>query len=290
MKCPIMNKTLKLLLPIILLFFCFSASGSEPDWLEKKGEHFIVYFNGDEKFAQDVLNEAERYYRNIASDLGYARYSEFWTWDKRVKIYIYPDHDSFIKATGQPGWSQGVANYNTKQITSYVWSSGFLDSLLPHEIAHLVFRDFVGFQGEVPLWLDEGVAQWEEDAKRPNAKALIKRYYSEDNLLSVEDIMKLDIRTLKDKEGLFIRPTTTKEKKAGVVFLSANNLIEVFYLESFSLVGYLIEKFGSDAFAGFCRELRDGKRIEDALSAAYPSHIRSISEFETGWREYLANS
>ena len=60
-----------------------------------KGDHFLVYFTKDEGFAKDVLNKSELYYNRISSDLGYARYSEFWTWDKRVKIYIYPDKDSF---------------------------------------------------------------------------------------------------------------------------------------------------------------------------------------------------
>ena len=263
------------------------AADNPGDWLEKKSEHFVVYFNQDEGFAQTVLDGAEKDYRNIAYDLGYARYSEFWTWDKRVKIYIYPDRPSFLKATGQPTWSEGMADYKNKQVISYVWSKGFIESLLPHEIAHLVFRDFVGFQGEIPLWLDEGVAQWEEEAKRKDMKNLIQRNFQQDNLLLVSDIMKLNIDHLKDKQGILIRATRTKDDKDGVIFLSANNLIDIYYLQSVSLVGYLIEKFGSNAFSGFCRELRDGKSVEEALKTAYPLHIRNIREFEDGWREYL---
>lgn len=263
------------------------AAEAPASWLEKKSEHFIVYFNQDEKFAQEVLNGAEKYYHNIAEDLGYARYSEFWTWEHRAKIYIYPDRASFLKATGQPSWSEGMADYQNKQIVSYVWGKGFVESLLPHEIAHLVFRDFVGFEGEIPLWLDEGVAQWEEVAKRKEIKNIIRRYFEEDNLLLVSDITRLNINHLKGKEGLLIRGTRTKDGKDGVIFLSANNLVEIYYLEAVSLVGYLIEKFGGIAFSGFCRELRDGKSVEVALNAAYPQQIRSIQELETGWREYL---
>lgn len=277
---------MKLLFIVVLGLFCIAAV-NKLDWLESKGEHFIVYFTQDEKFAREVLNEAERYYRNIAGDLGYARYSEFWTWDKRVKIYIYPDRASFLAATGQPSWSEGMAEYKNKRIVSYAWSHGFLESLLPHEIAHLVFRDFVGFSGEVPLWLDEGVAQWAEEAKRKNVKNLMKSYFEKDNLMSVDDIMKLDIRRLKDKKGLFIRPTRTKDNKEGVIFLSTENLVGTFYLQSASLVGYLIDKFGADAFSNFCRELRDGKMVREALKTAYPAHIRNIQELDEGWREYL---
>ncbi|MDP2767633.1 MAG: hypothetical protein Q8O41_09330, partial [Candidatus Methanoperedens sp.] len=202
-------------------------------------------------------------------------------------IYIYPDHASFLKATGQPSWSEGMADYKNKQIVSYVWGKNFIESLLPHEIAHLVFRDFVGFKGEIPLWLDEGVAQWAEAAKRKEVKGLIQRYFQEDNLLLVSDVMRLNIENLKGKQGLLIRATRTKDNKGGVLFLCANNLVEIYYLQSVSLVGYLIEKFGSNAFSGFCRELRDGKSVEEALKIAYPLRINNIQEFEDGWREYL---
>lgn len=280
------SKKSKSFLIVILGIFCLAAA-NQPAWLERKGEHFIVYFTQDEKFAQQVLDEAEKYYRNIAFDLGYARYSEFWTWEKRVKIYIHSDHASFLKATGQPKWSQGMADYKNKQIVSYAWSQGFLESLLPHEMGHLIFRDFVGFKGEVPLWLDEGVAQWEEEAKRPQVKKLIKSYFEQDNLMSVNDIMKLNVLNLKDTKGLFIRPTRTKDGKEGVIFLSSDNLVEIYYLQSASLVGYLIEKFGSESFSSFCRELRDGKTVQEALRIAYPARISNIRELEYGWREYL---
>ncbi|MFH0918331.1 MAG: hypothetical protein V1830_04275 [Candidatus Omnitrophota bacterium] len=282
-----MNKKLKVFLFIFLGLLCLGQPAAAEDWKEKKSEHFIVYFNQDESFAQAVLDGAEKDYRNIAYDLGYARYSEFWTWDKRVKIYIHPDRAAFLKATGQPNWSEGMADYTNKQIVSYVWGKGFIESLLPHEIAHLVFRDFVGFRGEIPLWLDEGVAQWEETAKRQEVKDLVQRYYQDDNLLLVSDIMRLNIENLKGKQGVLIRATRTKDNKDGVLFLSPNNLIEIYYLESVSLIGYLIEKFGSNSFSGFCRELRDGRSVEEALKIAYPLHIRSIKEFEDGWREYL---
>jgi hypothetical protein len=283
------NKKNKLLLIVILGLFCIAAN-NKPVWLERKSEHFIVYFTQDEKFAQQVLDSAEKYYHNIASNLGYARYSEFWTWEKRVKIYIYPDRASFQEVSRQPEWSEGMADYKKKEIVSYAWSHGFLESLLPHEMTHLIFRDFVGFLGEVPLWLDEGVAQWEEEAKRPQIKKVAKDYFDKDNLMSINDIMKLNILNLKSQNGLFIRPTRTKEGKPGVIFLSSNNLVEIYYLQSASLVGYLIERFGSESFSAFCRELRDGKGVEEALSIAYPARISNLRDLEDGWREYLQES
>jgi len=271
----------------VLMFFCCLAPAHAVVWKELSSDHFIIKFTQDEKFAKGVLDRAEQYYRSIASDIGYPRYSEFWTWDKRAKIYIYPDKASFLKATGQPGWSEGMADYGNKQIISYAWSRGFEDSLLPHEMAHLIFRDFVGFRGEIPLWLDEGVAQWAEVGKRAYIKDMSRQLYIEDALLSLKDMMRLDIRRITAEDRVYIRGNRTKEDDPGVLFLSGESLINTYYLQSVSLVGFLIERYGSERFARFCRELRDGKSMDEALSYTYPDSMRSLAELEKNWRQYL---
>jgi len=259
-------------------------------WQEMKGEHFILYYSldKDKDIAKEILDRAEVYYRKIALELGYPRYSEFWTWDKRVKIYIYPDRSSFLKATDQPSWSHGMADYKAKEIASFIGSEDFLESILPHEMAHLIFRDFVGFEGEVPLWLDEGVAQWSEERKRQEMKAMIGNLYRTDSLLSLEDLMKLDIRLIRTDKGVYLRRIHTSKDADGVLLVSGEQLIKTYYLQAVSVVGFLIEKYGSDSFATFCRQLRDGKSLEDALKFAYSSHLGSLKELEERWRDYLS--
>lgn len=255
-------------------------------WKEFKSEHFIVYFTGKDNFAKDVLHKAEKYYRNIAIELGYSRYSDFWSWDNRVKIYVYPDRETYLKKTKQICWSHGMADYHEKSISSYERSKDFTLSVLPHEIAHLIFRDFVGFKGEIPLWLDEGVAQWAEEARREQFKTALKQLYEKDALLLLSDLMKLDVRRFSESR-LYIRPTVTKDGDAGVVFLSLDQFVATYYLEGVGLVGFLIEKYGSNRFADFCRQLRDGKTINGALKGAYPNHIKNIEDLEKKWREHL---
>lgn len=289
-----MLKIREKLLPLFIISNLAAVIWNPPQssaqgWQELKGKHFIVYFTQDERFAQLVLDSADTYYRKIAVEIGYPRYSGFWLWDNRVKIYIYPDRDFFLAASKQPPWSHGMADYGRKEILSYRWSEGFIESLLPHEIAHLIFRDFVGFKGEIPLWLDEGVAQWAEEAKRQEMKSQAKQLFERDSLISLEDMMRLDIRRVTEEDRVYIRPTRTKTGSKGVVFLSGDNLIKTYYLQSFSLVGFLIERFGSSRFADFCRQMRDAKAVEEALRSAYSPFIRSIRELEDRWRDYLAN-
>jgi hypothetical protein len=187
-----------------------------------------------------------------------------------------------------PVWSHGMADYTNKKIASYREGKDFLSSLLPHEMAHLIFRDFVGFTGEIPLWLDEGVAQWAEEEKRKEMKRKMKQLYETDNLLLLEDLMKLDIRRLKEIEKVYIRHTRTKTGEDAVLFLSTDQLVSLYYIESVALIGFLIERYGSLNFAHFCRELRDGKSIDDALKFAYPARIEKLEQLESKWREYLA--
>jgi len=247
---------------VILPISIYAAETQE--WQEIKSEHFIVFHVDGTQFAKDVSRKSETYYRKIASELGYQRYSGFWTWDHRVKIYIYPDRESFLLATDQPKWSEGVANFTKKEIASYAWSDGFLDALLPHEMAHLIFRDYVGFKGEVPLWIDEGVAQWMEPKKREAVKYAVKNLEKQGKLISLQRMMTLDVRQSSDSA-----------------------FVTSFYIQAMSLVSFLINKYSAVRFTNFCRQLRDGKSITESLKFAYPVSIRSVDELQAKWLKYI---
>ena len=247
-----------------LTFLLISTVASAENWKELKGDHFIVYYEGEDNFVREVLRKAESYYHDISMDLGYARYSNFWMWENRVKIYIYPTRQEFLNATNDPTWSEGVADYTHKEIRSYLWSQGFLGALLPHEMTHLIFRDYVGFKGEVPLWLDEGVAQWEEPAKRAVVRQAMKSILEKNEAFSLAGLTQLNVGGSTEKSQ------ATR-----------------FYIQAASLVDFLNKEYGSDRFISFCRELREGKSLDEALRFTYPTSIRNLNELEEKWRKYI---
>lgn len=253
---------------LVVLFLALAgltdAAADPIQWKEEKGEHFIVFYQNNESFARDVRSSADGYYAKIASDLGYERYSDFWQWDNRVKIYVYASDQEFHNATGQPVWSKGVARYDTKEIMTFALSQGFLDSLLPHEITHLVFRDFVGFKGQVPLWLDEGVAQWEEPQKRAIARQVARYLVNQHRAYPLTQLTSMDIRGSLD-----------------------DNTVHYFYMQSVCLVDFLVTRYGAQSFTEFCRALRDGKQLEEALKSAYPDSIGSLQDLENQWEKYV---
>ncbi|MDP2654614.1 MAG: hypothetical protein Q8Q08_11380 [Candidatus Omnitrophota bacterium] len=255
-----------------VLFFAvaFAAMGAGPaageDWQELKGDHFVVYFapaSGRET-ARTVLRRAEEYYKKIGARIGYSRYQDFWTWDERAKIFIFPDQRSFMQATGQPAWSKGYADrdsylFESRAIVTYFQEDRLVDGLLPHEISHLILRDFIG-EASVPIWFEEGVAQLEEAGKSAEASRTMKLLVPRRQHIPFGLFMAMDVRREKDP------------RKA-----------QIFYAQSLSVVEFLIKKYGSDTFGRLCRNLRDGRPFPEALAAAYAASLPSLADLEIQW-------
>jgi len=244
--------------------FAVSPCQAQSEWQELKGDHFIVYYQTDERFARTILRQSEYYYDRVARDLGYTRYENFWKWERRAKIYIYADRESYLRATSQPVWSVGSANYSRKEVISYSGCQAFVDETLPHEIAHLIFRDFVGFENAIPLWLDEGVAQRQEESKQKVLDYYVVDLVRGRRLWSLSRLTRADFGAIQNEEDAL-----------------------VFYIQAASLVSFLIERHGADSFVQLCRQLRDGKPLDEALQFVYPTKMRDLQELEKAWLEYV---
>ena len=237
-------------------------------WETIRGKHFIVYYQGSKSFAKKVAREAERHYERISRELGFTKRDRFWLWDDRVKLYIHPDRASFMRSTGAPAWAAGKASHEGNEIITYETSPTFFAQVLPHEMTHLIFRDFIGFKGDkVPMWLNEGIAQWEEVDRRGRVRRNAVRMYRRGRLVPLAELTRRDVRRVKDAPAAFL-----------------------FYTQSASLVGYLIEEHGSARFRTLCGHLRDGKSLEDALRFTYPERLRTIDHLEKAWRKHIAEA
>ena len=235
----------------------------EKGWNVKKSTHFIVYYkDADEKFTEQAAEEAEEYYKSIAEDLGFTRY-DFWLWDKRAKIYIYKDAQDYQESTGKPSWSGGVAYSHEKVIETYPWAQGFFQSLLPHELGHIIFREFVGPQSNAPVWLDEGVAMYQEKFRRLNIKAKLLQAIEERRLIPLNKLSELNIGFVNDRET-----------------------VELYYTEAISVVDYLIKEFGKDNFVELCQALKERKSFDQAIGEAYRV-FKNLDDLNKGWLRYI---
>lgn len=256
-----------LVLFVLASHYCVNKSFAELPSNEYKGKHFIVQY-GDRvglSWAQRVAREAERYYTRIAQQIGYARHKNFWTWDARVKIIVFNSQEEFLGTTGFPEWSKGVAVrdhsvFQSKAIVTYKQEENFLNGVLPHEITHLMLHDFMGGQNNVPVWFDEGVAQLNEDAKRIQANQIMRGLVKKGQFIPFNQLMRYDIRY------------ETNPKR-----------VALFYMQSITIIDFLITKYGSYKFAQLCREMREGKNFETALDHVYKFTVTSIKDLEKKW-------
>ena len=119
---------------------------SAETWQDKTSTHFRVFYQQDPAFAAAVLDYAEAYYRQIRLDLGLTHVVQRdqvpWLWDKRCQIYLYPNRQAYRQATGAPAWSSGFVNYPRRMVYSHLEVASFLEQTLPHELAHIIFREF----------------------------------------------------------------------------------------------------------------------------------------------------
>lgn len=248
----------------LLLVWCAVPAIGEDAWQELKGKHFVVYYMEDEKAARATLNRAENYYKTITADLGFTRHDRFWLWEKRVSIRLYQSREAFVKDTSAPAWAAGAANHDKREISGVENMTSFVDGVLPHEMTHLMFREFIGLGEDMPVWLNEGVAMWEEAGRRKDAREATAGLARSNRLIPLRKLMAMDVRKSDD-----------------------TGLVTVFYAESIALVGYLIEEHGSDRFGKFCRGIRDGSGLEEALRLSYPAEIGTVEKLETEWKAYL---
>ena len=232
---------------------------------ELKGDHFIVYYRQDKLFAQEVLRAAEGYYYSIAKNLGYDRFDNFWTWERRVKIFVFAGREEYLMNTRVAGWSEGFANYEHKVIVAYSAVDGFLERVLPHEITHLMFRDFVGMRDSVPIWLDEGVALSQEMNRRKDLFALIAVAVQKNALIPLNVVVQV-------KTENAIHPKA----------------VALFYAEATGVVEYLMDTFGRDKFIEFCKSLRDGYGMDESLRRVYrQDSIENLQNLQGKWVEFI---
>lgn len=251
----------------ILCVFCLSAmvtvsfaqKKKEQKWKEHRARHFIIYYKeAPESFVKTVEDAAEQYYDEISKNLGFKRY-QGWTFDERAKIYIYDDTDDYVNAGRQASWSHGVASPKDRVIRTFPTAHGFFDSTLPHELAHIIFREFVGFRARLPHWFEEGVAMLQEKARRFGSDKIVRE--------AIED-------------GTFIPLKQLGLTRLG--YNTARDKVELFYAESASVVNFLMNKHGKTRFVRFCRKLEEGGPFEWALQSVYVRY-KSLDDLNKDW-------
>ncbi len=251
------------ILLIIFIFLCFPSQGFSQEWKTHQGRHFIVYYKqAPQDFVKNVEQMAESYYDEISDNFRFTR-DKAWSQDERAKIYIYNDANDYVKNAKQAHWSHGAASPHDKTIRTFPAAHGFFDSTLPHELGHIIFHECVGFKSNVPNWFEEGVAMYQEKAKRWGAHHAVKKALENKSFKSLAELSSTTLYSNSDPK-----------------------LVEIFYAESASVVYFMISEFGNYRFFNLCHKLEEGMPFNKALEAAY-GRFKNVDELNRAWVKYL---
>lgn len=257
----------KILLIITILFCCFAGLrpgvAAKKEWNEYKAQHFIIYYKSiPMDFVKSVESAAEQYYQDITDWLSFRR-QEGWGYKNRAKIYIYEDSKDYVANAVHFQWSHGAAFAAEKTIRTFPSAHGFFDSTLPHEMTHIIFRECVGLDARVPLWFEEGVAMYQEKARRFGAHRIVQTAVEKGEFISLKDLT--DMRLYND---------------------SPDSQVELFYAESASVVNFIINELGEHNFVRLCRALKEGQTFPKALQDVYV-RFKGVDDLNKAWLNYL---
>ncbi|MBI5841521.1 MAG: hypothetical protein HZB19_15620 [Chloroflexi bacterium] len=213
----------------------------------------LHWYSGDQVFAQDLLNAA-------VGGLEFNKTESGLEPESPINVYVYADTTDMKDAIlYEPSWTGGMA-FPEHDVVIIGISQAELDwgrNAMVHELTH-VLAGHLTFTclGDVPTWLNEGLAVYSEGELEPQWQSQLDQAIKENTLLSVRSI-----------SGGFSEVTDK-------ALLS--------YSQSYSIVNFLIKTYGQEKMTSLLVALRDGKTIDQSLLEVYGFDIDGL---EDSWRQ-----
>jgi len=235
--------------------------GLEPGYKTYETAHFLIKaYTTEIAVAQSVI--CEQNYNRIMNDLGLYSFAPV----KPYNVVVYRDAEEYLKQTGQPRWSGGMAYGNA----ILIYESEGSAAILAHEMTHLIFNEFMGLANKVDFkWVNEGVAVYEETRASTASKAAYSRRFS--TMVAPNPIPFSQMVSL----------TPQGEQTASV---------ERWYAEAGSVVGFMIKEGGTLGFSAFITRIKAGDTVDSAVGEAFPGLWKNSSDMERSWLLYISGN
>ncbi|OGS08296.1 MAG: hypothetical protein A2270_10720 [Elusimicrobia bacterium RIFOXYA12_FULL_51_18] len=230
-----------------------------PGFAMMESRHFIIYEEGA-SVSKELVDNVENLHGNIMLDL--VAFSP-WTRDnRRVYVFFAQNQDTYQRLTDRPAWSGGVASLSERKI--YLFKSEEAFGILAHELTHIYFDSFFPAERSSPLWLSEGMAtyiQSERGHSTPIWLAQNLKLLEKGGGFKLNDLVRIDNMQGADEDN-----------------------VRLWYAQSYSIVRFLTRMKAGEAFYTFCKRLRDGTPVHQALYQAYGMPYNKLSSLEYAWR------
>ncbi|MGD9782673.1 MAG: hypothetical protein AB7V14_11050 [Kiritimatiellia bacterium] len=216
-------------------------------WRHLQTDHFVLHH--DQKiFAAKVARMGEEFYEAISADLPELRDRIA---PRRSHVFVFRDPDDWAAiVAGAPdvdSWAASFVRGNAMYLQETGTAPADKMGTLAHEMAHLVFRRFIPVH--LPLWLDEGLAEYYGEFAYRDARGLGQNRRSA-------------FRSLKNR-------TPLAELLGATDYPEDPKDVADFYATAKHLVGFLRLRFPAEKWNAFFGSLLAGRSGADALLAAY---------------------
>jgi hypothetical protein len=228
-------------------------------WAKAESANFRLMHNQPREYAEQLVRAAEQARASALEKWSAAARPD---WKTACEMYLYPTVAEYTKATGKPADSPGHATYKAqngliagRRLDLRADAPNLLTCVVPHETTHLVLGDLFA-DAPLPRWADEGMAVLAE----PPARL--------------------------DRFNRTLHSSRRQGRLVPLDKLLAKNeypdaaMITVFYVESVSVVDFLVAEKGPQVFVQFVREAaRSG--LDSALQKHYD--CRGVAALQDRW-------
>jgi len=219
-------------------------------------EHFIIRYKQEESKQIGSGFEIREYlrqaWRAVSQEFGYYP-------DQKVVVLLYSE-DEYRELSETPAWTAGhfdgkirLPAYrdktNVRELNKVVW----------HELTHFFVRDLS--RGQCPSWLNEGLAQHEENKVKKIDLALFREVVRSGSLLSMDAL------------------------ETGLSDSAGGEEAALFYQQSFVFTQNLISRYRMFKIKQLLGAYGKGKTTEEAFKQVFGVSARV---FDAKWRKSLA--
>jgi hypothetical protein len=226
------------------------------EWEKRQFADFDIYWHDQsDTLIDELLSEVQARLGRV--DLGVVIPAA-----RKPRVFIYRSSDELRDAVlFEHEWTGALAypDYNiiltAVSGSSLEWAKG----ALPHEITHLLVHEAIfGPFGDIPVWLDEGLAEHVQPEMPDHLQESLSRAISNGTLISVKS---LSSGFPTDPSGAYLA-----------------------YAEASSIVSFLVEEFGREKMRQLLAAFKDGATYDDALQQVYSFDVDGL---ETRWKSHI---
>lgn len=235
---------------------------STHDWQEINGANVrLLWYDLDDDAVKGFLNVADSAYVRLAAYFGVEP-------DLQPIVLLYTDQQSFVEFQGFMVNVDSIIGrfYPGHNLTANLITHDTLENYatIEHELSHLFSDSFYTDLSDesstrIPLWLEEGLATFNEDADRLDELERVQAAAARDNLVPFIEL-----------------PEGIRHPDIHVANLS--------YAEGATVFQFIEAIWGSSALPRFLDAFRETDNVNDVTSQIFGL---TMAEFEIEWRAWL---